>query len=171
MRAMLWSLGPIRTAFTSGCRAQKFLWRRRCRNHGPCIRLQGQAVPWLKNHCGRSAWMPGRAWGHSTCVRASKWTKSLDFCETQRWRFRRVFDIGHRVDCRVANIWTTPVPLDGLNGQDEVFPQWDGQDIRFASNREGPFALYRARAALRPPEGRTRSRCLLCCGRCRAPLQ
>ena len=64
------------------------------------------------------------------------------------------FDVflSHRTPSRLRggrDIWTTPVPLDGLNSErDEVFPQWDGQDIRFASNREGPFALYRARAVL-----------------------
>ena len=64
------------------------------------------------------------------------------------------FDVflSHRTPSRLRggrDIWTTPVPLDGLNSErDEVFPQWDGQDIRFASNRKGSFALYRARAVL-----------------------
>ena len=82
------------------------------------------------------------------------------------------FDVflSHRTPSRLRggrDIWTTPVPLDGLNSErDEVFPQWDGQDIRFASNLEGsirPVPRPRRVAVL---EGRTRSRCLLCCGRC-----
>ena len=43
--------------------------------------------------------------------------------------------------------WTTPMPLDGLNTEfDEVFPQWDGRDIHFSSNREGHFAMYLSKA-------------------------
>ena len=47
------------------------------------------------------------------------------------------------------DVWSSPLPLDGLNSEaDDVFPQWQGQDISFGSNRSGTFQLFQARAAL-----------------------
>ena len=60
--------------------------------------------------------------------------------------------LSHRLTTKspkVAESWTTPVPLDGLNSEaDEVFPQWEGQNLTFSSNRKGHFGLHRASAAL-----------------------
>ena len=64
------------------------------------------------------------------------------------------FDVflSHRTPSRVPggrDVWSSPLPLDGLNSEaDDVFPQWQGQDISFASNRGGTFQLFQARAAL-----------------------
>lgn len=64
------------------------------------------------------------------------------------------FDVflSHRTPSRVPggrDVWSSPLPLDGLNSEaDDVFPQWQGQDISFASNRNGTFQLFRASAAL-----------------------
>ena len=64
------------------------------------------------------------------------------------------FDVflSHRTPSRVPggrDMWSSPLPLDGLNSAaDDVFPQWQGQDISFASNRSGTFLLFQARAAL-----------------------
>lgn len=64
------------------------------------------------------------------------------------------FDVflSHRTPSRVPggrDVWSSPLPLDGLNSEaDDVFPQWQGQDISFASNRSGTFHLFQARAAL-----------------------
>jgi len=64
------------------------------------------------------------------------------------------FDVflSHRTPSRVPggrDMWSSPLPLDGLNSAaDDVFPQWQGQDIFFASNRSGTFQLFQARAAL-----------------------
>jgi len=59
--------------------------------------------------------------------------------------------VSHRSKSRVPGgraTWSAPMPLDGLNSEaDEVFPQWDGRDINFSSNRSGSFGLYTARAA------------------------
>jgi outer membrane protein OmpA-like peptidoglycan-associated protein len=59
--------------------------------------------------------------------------------------------VSHRSKSRVPGgraIWSAPMPLDGLNSEaDEVFPQWNGRDITFSSDRSGSFVLYTARAA------------------------
>jgi hypothetical protein len=59
--------------------------------------------------------------------------------------------VSHKSKTRVPggrDTWSLPMPLDGLNTKaDEVFPQWRGRDIAFASNRNGDFALFTSRAA------------------------
>ena len=64
------------------------------------------------------------------------------------------FDVflSHRTPSRVPggrDVWSSPLPLDGLNSEaDDVFPQWQGQDISFASDRGGTFQLFQAKASL-----------------------
>ena len=59
--------------------------------------------------------------------------------------------VSHRSKSRIPGgreSWSTPMPLDGLNSEsDEVFPHWEGRDVCFASNRDGPFALFSSHAA------------------------
>ncbi len=62
------------------------------------------------------------------------------------------FDVflSYRVPSRVPGgreSWSAPMPLDGINSEaEDVFPQWQGQDISFASNRSGKFQLFTSKA-------------------------
>ena len=78
--------------------------------------------------------------GHKAVIAAQLYGDDLDLF------------LSHRLDAtddNGAEVWTTPRPLDGLNTQaDEVFPNWAGQDLTFASNRSGVFSVYDASSAL-----------------------
>ena len=124
---------------------------RRCAKRGRCIRPRAPVGRRFESSCVRATFRPGK-----NCRTSSTWPCTL---AAARRSFRHAVTAAiSTCFCLTAppsrvpggrDVWSSPLPLDGLNSEaDDVFPQWQGQDISFGSNRSGTFQLFQARAAL-----------------------